>query len=131
MSISSHQGKPMSLAKHFIGSYGTIYYVKDMKKACAVYSKKFGMKATYESDFWTEFDIKGTKMCLHLADAKMKKLPGGVMILNVVGMTKLVASLKKKGMKFIGKPHAVHGDDFTVDFYDLDKNIVSLYGKLK
>lgn len=121
----------MSVASHFVGSYGTMYYVRNMKKSVAMYAKKFGLKATFSSEFWTEFDVKGTKICLHLADKSMKKFPGGVMILNVKGMTALIAKLKKSGVKFSSKPHNVHGDDFTVDFYDLDKNLVNLYGKLK
>lgn len=121
----------MSIASHFTGSYGTIYYVRNMKKSCAMYAKKFGLKAGYESEFWTEFDVKGGKICLHLAEKSMKKLPGGVMILNVKGMTALIAKLKKAGIKMNGKPHKVHGTDYTVDFYDLDKNLVNLYGKLK
>ncbi len=121
----------MSLAKHVLGSYGTIYYVKNMKKAVEFYTKKLGVKPTTTDDYWSEFDLKGARLCLHLADKKMKKLPGGVMILSVKKLTALVAALKKSGVKFLGKPHQVHGDFYTVDYYDADKNLVSLYGKLK
>ena len=121
----------MSTASHFTGSHGTMYYVRNMKKSSALYAKKLGLKATYESEYWTEFDVKGVKICLHLADKSMKKFPGGIMILNVKGMTALIAKLKKAGVKIVGKPHKVHGDEYTIDFLDLDKNLVNLYGKLK
>ena len=121
----------MSLNKHVTGSYGTMYYVRNMKKAVTLYKKKLGLSPATESPFWTEFNVKGSRLCLHIADKKMKKLPGGIMIINVKGMTKLVAALKKAGVKFNGNPHPVQGKDYTIDYYDSDKNLVSLYGPLK
>ncbi len=120
----------MKLNEYFTGSHGTIYYVRNMKESVAFYTKQLGKEPEQESDFWTEFDCKGHKLCLHVADKAMKTLPGGVMILNVVKMKELVPLLKKEGARFNGEPHSVHADDYTVDYTDPDGNIVSLYGTL-
>lgn len=121
----------MSVAKHFTGTYGTMYYVKSVDKSVKFYKDKFGFKVNQASPYWAEIvSPKGQMICLHLADKKMKKLPGGILIQNVTKMTALIAALKKKGVKFTGKPHNVHGDDWTTHYKDLDGNEVSLYGTL-
>ena len=52
------------------------------------------------------------------------------MIQNVVKMNELIGKLKKKGVKFVGKPHNVHANDYTAHYKDLDGNEVSIYGTL-
>lgn len=121
----------MDLSKHFIGTYGTMYYVRDMAKAVNFYKERFGIKPRMESPDWVEIERPGGQvLCLHKADAKMKNLPGGIMIWNVVKMTDLLSQLKKAGVKLEGEPHNVHGDDYTVDFIDDDGNHINLYGTL-
>ena len=68
-------------------------------------------------------------ICLHLLE-KGKKPRGGILIQNVVKMEELVVKLKKKGVKFTGKPHSVQGDDYTTHYKDLDGNEISIYGTL-
>ena len=122
----------MTVAKHFTGTYGTMYYVKDVAKTANFYKEKFGFKIAHTSKYWAEVvSPKGQMICLHLADKKMKKLPGGILIQNVTKMNDLMTKLKKKGVKFTGKPHNVHANDFTTHYYkDLDGNEVSIYGTL-
>lgn len=120
----------MNRSDYYTGSHGTIYYVRNMKESVAFYTKQLGKKPTQESDSWTEFDLGATRLCLHHADAKMKALPGGVMILNVKKMKELIPLLKKDGAEFSGEPHNVYGDDYTVDYKDPDGNHLSLYGTL-
>src|SRR5436190_362616 len=70
----------MSLQKYFKGTYGTMYYVKDMAKSVNFYKERFGFKTRMESPDWTEIEMpNGQAICLHKADAKMKALPGGIM----------------------------------------------------
>lgn len=121
----------MTTAQHFTGTYGTLYYVKDMGKSVNFYKESFGFKTRMESPEWTELEQPGGQaICLHKASADMKTLPGGIMILNVVKMKELLPKLKATGVRVNGEPHNVHGDEYTVDFKDLDGNLVSLYGTM-
>src|SRR5687768_17111870 len=43
-------------------------YVRDMKRAIAFYRESFGATVQYESEFWSELDIAGSCIALHLAD---------------------------------------------------------------
>ncbi len=119
----------MTIAKHFTGTYGTMYYVKNVEKSAAFY-KDLGFKVSSVSKWWGEVvSPKGQMICLHLLE-KGKKPRGGILIQNVVKMEELVVKLKKKGVKFTGKPHSVQGDDYTTHYKDLDGNEISIYGTL-
>lgn len=120
----------MTIAKHFTGTYGTMYYVKNVAKTAKFYREKFGFKVVYSTKWWAEIvSPKGQKICLHLLE-KGAKPSGGVMIQNVVKMSELIAKLKKKGVKFTGEPHNVHANDYTTHYKDLDGNEISIYGTL-
>lgn len=117
--------------EHLTGTYGTMYYVRDMKKAVAYYRDAVGLELGMESDYWAEFKAEnGKNLCLHLAEPSMKDLPGGVIILNVTKMNDLVKKLRAQGVEVTGEPKHVHADDYTVDFVDPDGNCVSYYGTL-
>src|SRR5262245_55242538 len=95
--------KAMTIAKHFTGTYGTMYYVKNAEKAAKFYQQKFGFKVTYSSKWWSEVvSPKGQMICLHLLE-KGQKPAGGILIQNVIKMNDLITKLKKKGVKFTGK----------------------------
>lgn len=120
----------MTTAKHFTGTYGTMYYVKNVEKTAKFYKEKFGFKVGHTSKWWAEVvSPKGQMICLHLLE-KGQKPSGGVLIQNVVKMNELIAKLKKKGVKFTGKPHKVHGDEYTTHYKDTDGNELSIYGTL-
>ena len=121
----------MTTAEHFKGTYGTMYYVKDMGKAVNFYKENLGFKARMESPDWSEIEQpNGQVLCLHKAHPEMKTLPGGIMILNVVKMKDLLPKLKASGVQLLGEPHNVHAEDFTVDFTDLDGNRINIYGTM-
>lgn len=120
----------MSLSSHFKGTYGTMYYVRDMTKAVSLYKNVFGFKVGFESKEWTEIEHNGANLCLHGADAKMKDLPGGILIYQVEKLGELYKQLKAKGVEFMGEPHRVNGDDYSVTFKDPDGNMLSLHGKM-
>ena len=120
-----------AIQEHLKGTYGTMYYVRDMKKAVKFYKENVGLEAGMESEHWTEFKTENGKMlCLHLADSQMKSLPGGIMILQVTGLKDLVQKLRANNVELTGEPHCVHEHDYTTDFVDGDGNLVSLYGTL-
>jgi predicted enzyme related to lactoylglutathione lyase len=107
------------------GTYGTMYYVKDMPKAAAFYKEKFGAKPTFESPEWTEFNFGGTALCLHKAGGP-KDHVNGSMILRVEGLAALVAELKAAGVD-VSPVHEVHPGATASDFCDPSGNVVGLY----
>jgi predicted enzyme related to lactoylglutathione lyase len=121
----------MSVANYFTGTYGTMYYVRDMARSVKLYKEAFGFQVLSESPYWSEIAQPGGQvLCLHLADSSMKSLPGGILIQNVVKMSELIEKLKAKGVEFTAPPHEVHAGEYTTHYRDLDGNEVSLYGKL-
>jgi extradiol dioxygenase family protein len=76
------------------GTYGTMYYVKDMKKETAFFKEKLGLKPGYESADWTEFPLNGHSLCLHPVEGKKDVPANGSLIIHVDGLKELVADLK-------------------------------------
>ena len=113
-----------------LGVYGTLYYVRDMKKATEFYKTLLEIAPSLETSHWTTFDQGAQKICLHLAEPDMKDLPGGVVILKVTAIRSFVEGLKSKNTRILTEPKNVGGNDFSADFYDEDGNIVSLVGPL-
>jgi catechol 2,3-dioxygenase-like lactoylglutathione lyase family enzyme len=108
-----------------LGTYGTMYYVKDMKKSVEWFSSRLGLKPDHESKDWTEFHLGGHALCLHLA----KKDPypaNGSLILHVGDIKGIVASLKKAGAT-VEEPHEVHPGAWAADVRDPDGNVLSVY----
>jgi predicted enzyme related to lactoylglutathione lyase len=112
------------------GTYGTMYYVNDMAKAVTFYKDVLKLKTRFESPEWTEFDVNGQGLCLHITDPQMKPLaaPGlGTLIVDVKGLTPMVDRMKKQGVEFLGPIKEVHPGAYSTEFKDPQGNIVSLY----
>ena len=112
------------------GTYGTMYYVKDMAKAVMYYKENLGLKPRFESPEWTEFDLNGHGLCLHAMGKDEKGLNQkgvGLLILDVKGLVTMVAELKKKGVEFIGEMKEVHPGAHSIEFKDPSDNVISLY----
>lgn len=110
------------------GTYGTMYYVKDMAKSVDYYKTTLGLKARFESPEWTEFDVNGAGLCLHSIEPGTKAFhEQGVLIIDVKGLTAMVADLKKKGVEFVGEIKEVHPGAHSVGFRDPSGNILSFY----
>ena len=107
------------------GTYGTMYFAKDVLKTAKFFKEKLGLKPGYESADWTEFAVGGQSLCLHPAGDK-PHAKNGTMILHVDGIRALVGDLKTKGVK-VSEIREVHPGAFSADFTDLDGNVVSLY----
>jgi len=110
-----------------MSAYGTMYYVDDMKKAVAFYSKKLGLKPRHQSPDWSEFPVSDAHaICLH-AKGKGKVKPGGVLILHAKGVKAIYAKLKRGGVK-VHPPHEVHPGAWSFTLTDPSGNDVSYYG---
>src|SRR5579871_5643352 len=112
-------------AKNLLGTYGTMYYVKNMQEAINWY-KALGLQPSYESEEWTEFPINGHSICLHLEDSKRKK-DSGMIILRVTNLTQILADLKKKNIKITEEMKEVYPGAFAADICDPEGNSISLY----
>lgn len=111
-----------------IGTYGTMYYVNDMKKSVAYYKDHLGFTQVNESEGWSEFSLPGgNRLCLHGTDANTKKPQNGIMILEVKKLPELVKKMKANGAEFAGDIHPVHPGAHSIDFRDPSGNVVSLY----
>ena len=110
-------------------SYGTMYYVDSMNEAISFYEKSLGMKATNPSDSWTEFDINGHLLCLHVNRPGEKSPENGILIMYKDGIQKLHDGMKGDGFNVFGL-HQIYGDMYSFNFKDQFNNILSYYGKL-
>lgn len=109
------------------GAYGTMYYVRDMKKAVDYYKNIFGLKPRFESQEWTEFDVAGHGLCLHAMVKEAKSVHGGILITKVKEIKKLIEELKRAGVEFNGTVKEVHPGAWSADFIDPSGNVLSLY----
>src|SRR5688572_8132336 len=108
------------------GSYGTMYYVADMKKSVEFFKAKLGLKPSFEDPNWVEFRQGEHALCLHLKEGAHNAHPHGQLILRVEGIGELVASLKAAGVK-VQEPHEVHPGAWASEFVDPDGNVVGIY----
>lgn len=107
------------------GTYGTMYYVKDMAKAKAFFSDALGVKPKVDSPDWVEFDFGGHALCLHKGGGKDAPA-GGMLILKVEGLNDMVKDLKGN-LVIVSDPREVHPGAHAAEMKDRDGNTVSLY----
>lgn len=115
------------LPEGFKGSYGTMYYVRDMKKATAFYRDTIGLVPAMEDEGWTQFDLNGHALCLHPAGEKKITQGGGVLIIEVADIRKVVNRLKEKRVEFHGDINDMGECGLCAEFQDLDGNVLSVY----
>jgi extradiol dioxygenase family protein len=108
-------------------TYGTMYYVADMKKSVAYFRKLLGRKPRFESPEWTEFEIGGHALCLHEKGRGSKPLPNGVLIVNAKKLNTLFEKFKKQKLNVSGL-HEVHPGHSTFTLRDPSGNELSFYG---
>ena len=109
------------------GTYGTMYYVKDMAAAVRLYTEKLGLKPAYESPEWTEFPVGGHSLCLHSTKGAKAITTNGVLILHVDGIVALIERLKAQGVKVLSEPAEVHPGAWGAQIADADGSAVSFY----
>ena len=108
-------------------TYGTMYYVKNMAKSVAYFRKLLGLKPSYQSAEWTEFPIRGHRLCLHEREKGCTYVPNGVLILEAKGVKALYKKLKARKVKVFGL-HEVHPKAWTFTLKDPSGNELSYYG---
>lgn len=111
-------------------TYGTMYYVDNMKDSVKFYRQVLAMEPQYESEAWTEFSVADHNLCLHVKRAGEKTPENGILILYKDGVESLFDSMKRDGFDVFGM-HQVHGVMYSFHFRDQSKNELSFYGKLK
>lgn len=108
-------------------TYGTMYYVDDMKKSVAFYQAIVGFAPTYASDDWTEFSVGGHNLCLHSKRAGENYGPGGILILATDGIKSLAEKFKRDGLS-VTNAHEVHPGSWTFHVKDQSGNETSYFG---
>lgn len=124
-----------TLPKLFKGTYGTMYYTNNMKKAVAFYRDVIGLTPQIEDESWTQFDVAGHALCLHATGEETKLVPltdkktatNGTLILEVTDIRKVVNDLKEKRVEFLGDVNDMGECGMCADFKDVDGNLVGLY----
>ena len=111
----------------FKSTYGTMYYVDNMKAAVEFYKTKWGLQPSHESPDWTEFAVGDHNICLHVKRAGEKYRENGVMIFNVEGVKGLFDKMGGQGIRVEGL-HQVHPEAWTFHGFDNSGNEFSFYG---
>jgi predicted enzyme related to lactoylglutathione lyase len=115
------------LPAHFKGTYGTMYYVRNMKKSVAFYTEAVGLTPAFADENWAEFHFGGHALCLHtMGDKTVSHGGSGTLILEVTNLEKVMGNLKEKKVEFVGEVTDT-GCGLCAEFKDLDGNLVSLY----
>lgn len=109
-------------------TYGTMYYVDDMKKAVAYYTGKLGFKPAYTDDSWTEFPVGDHRICLHAKRAGETYGGNGILIFEIDGIKGLFEKMKGDGLNPFGL-HEVHPQAWTFHAKDVSGNELSFFGK--
>lgn len=117
----------MNLGDRYQGTYGTMYYVNDMKKSVAFYKEILNLTPEDESPEWTTFDINGHRICLHATENGAAIDGKGILITNVKDLDGMVAELKKRGVEFTQDIKEVCEGGYAADFRDPSGNILSLF----
>ena len=108
-------------------TYGTMYYVDDMKASVAWFARLLKAKPRYASAEWSEFAVGAHALCLHAKGKGTRHRPNGVLIVSVDGVKKLFETLKKRRLGVSGL-HEVHPGAWTFDLEDPSGNQLSFYG---
>lgn len=111
--------------------YGTMYYVKDMKKAVTFWREHLGLSPSLETPDWTEFSLGSSSLCLHLlSEADRQVQPNGILIIRTKGLRNLIAKLKHEHVRIAQDVKEVHPGAFAADIFDPDGNEISFYEKI-
>lgn len=109
-------------------TYGTMYYVADMKASVNFFKKTLGLTPSMESDDWTEFAVNGHNLCLHGKDNARAISPNGVLIFSLDNIKSQYERMKGDGLNVYGL-HEIHPEGWTFHMKDKDQNEFSFYGK--
>jgi catechol 2,3-dioxygenase-like lactoylglutathione lyase family enzyme len=112
--------------KDFVtGTYGTMYYVRDMEKSTAYYQDVLGLEPNFKSSDWTTFKLGESVLALHLTTGEVSG--NGILIMNSKNLKATVPTLKSKGVEFVKDYHAVCDGGYAIDIRDPNGNVVSFF----
>ncbi len=90
-----------------------------MGQACAFYKAVLGMEPTYESDFWTSFDLGCVNLALH-GGRETEPVGGWIPSMNVEDLVAFRSAVLAAGGK-VGEFHDTPRGA-VLDLFDLDCN---------
>ncbi len=120
----------MDLKNFVTGTYGTMYYVRDMQKSVQFYKDLYGKNPVFESPEWTQFDLNGSSICLHGVGEGQEIDGKGMLIHSVKGLKDAIPALKAMGVEFVKDYHEVCENGFAVDVRDPSGNVISFFENL-
>ena len=120
----------MNLKEKLAGTYGTVFFVRDMARSVEFYREALDLVPTFESPDWTEIPVPGHTICLHALGNETRSAGSGQnskLVLKVQGIRDAIAELKQRGVEFSRDLFEVHPGAYSADFLDLDGNCISFY----
>ncbi|HVR83243.1 MAG TPA: VOC family protein [Planctomycetota bacterium] len=108
-------------------TYGTMYYVDDMRKSVEYFKKVLGVKPRFQSPEWTEIPIGTHALCLHVKKRGGTYRPNGVLIVNAKGVKALFSRLKRGKHDVFGLQE-IHPKAWSFTLRDSSGNELSVYG---
>ena len=83
------------------GVQDVFYMVDDMKRAVAFWNDLLGTKPSYESEFWTQWDVGGTTFAVHWTEGKPHpgRTGGAMVTFRVSDIRATGADYVKRGVK--------------------------------
>ena len=121
----------MELKDFATGTYGTMYYVRDMNKAIAYYTALLGKAPADTSPEWTTFKLGDASLCLHGTEGKNvegKDIFGkGVLIMNAKNLKDSIPALKAMGVEIETDYHSVCEGGYAIDVRDPSGNLISFF----
>lgn len=115
-----------------------MFFVTDMARAQEFYGQKLGLTAAYQSDEWSEFQLDGFKLALHVSTEAQRVNPRAgehapTLIFAADNLQAQHQSLIEQGVQ--ASPLvlvAEYGDTVGVstDFRDPDGNALSLFAQM-
>lgn len=109
-------------------TYGTMYFVDDMKTAVNELRQSLGIEPSHESADWTEFNLGGHNLCLHIKGDDEHHTQNGVLIFNLNEVKGSFKKMQDEGHNVFGLKE-IHPGGWTFHLKDSSHNEYSFYGK--
>ena len=108
-------------------TYGTMYYVSDMKQSVEFFKTNLALKPSYQSEDWTEFAVGEHRLCLHIKRSGEKASENGILIFSHDGIKNLFEKMKNDQLNVFGL-HEIHPGAWTFHVKDANQNEFSFHG---
>ncbi len=102
------------------------FAVADMESTRKFYAETLGLPVSFEMPGWVEFGGGPGRRRRALQDAARSTLPGARPVLEVKDLDATVASLRERGVKFLGEPETIPGVVKLISMEDSTGNVLQL-----